>query len=84
MNPWIIESCITVTKEAATRNGFRLEPASDNRIALMANKAPYAKDICITRFASWEQAEVWFGGYEQQIVENRFLQMDKKPKEQNT
>ena len=80
MNPWIIESCITVTKEAAKRNGFRLEPASDNRIALMANKAPYAKDICITRFESWEQAEVWFGGYEQMQVENMFLQMDKKPK----
>lgn len=80
MNPWIIDSVITVTKEAAKRNGFRLEPAGDNRIALMANKAPYAKDICIARFESWEQAEVWFGGYEQQIVEAKFLQMDKKPK----
>ena len=80
MNPWIIESVITVTKEAAKRNGFRLEPASDNRIALMANKAPYAKDVLIVRFESWEQAQIWFAGYEQQIVENRFLQMDKKPK----
>ena len=69
MNPWIIESVITVTKEAAKRNGFRLEPVSDNRIALMADKHPYAKDICITRFESWEQAEVWFGGYEQHMVE---------------
>ena len=77
MNPWIIDSVITVTKEAAKRNGFRLEPAGDNRIALMADKHPYAKDICITRFASWEQAEIWFGGYEQQIMENRFLQMEK-------
>ena len=84
MNPWIIESVITVTKEAAKRNGFRLEPAGDNRIALMANKAPYAKDICITRFESWEQAEVWFGGYEQMQVENMFLQMDKKPKKEKT
>ena len=84
MNPWIIESVITVTKEAAKRNGFRLEQAGDNRIALMANKAPYAKDICITRFESWEQAEVWFGGYEQMQVENMFLQMDKKPKKEKT
>ena len=85
MNPWIIESCITVTKEAAERNGFRLEPAGDNRIALFANKSPYAKDICITRFASWEQAEIWFGGYEQKIMENRVLQhMGKIPKDKNT
>ena len=82
MNPWIIDSVITVTKEAAKRNGFRLEPASDNRIALMANKAPYAKDICIVRFESWEQAEVWFGGYEQNQMENNVLQMDKKPKKE--
>ena len=72
MNPWIIDSVITVTKEAANRNGFRLEPASDNRIALMANKVPYAKDICIARFESWEQAEVWFGGYEQHQMEAKW------------
>ena len=82
MNPWIIESCITVTKEAAKRNGFRLEPASDNRIALMANKEPYAKDVCITRFEDWAQAQLWFAGYEQQIMENKVLQMDKKPKKE--
>ena len=69
MNPWIIESVITVTKEAAKRNGFRLEPASDNRLALIANKEPYAKDVLIVRFASWEQAETWFGGYEQHMME---------------
>ena len=85
MNPWTIDSVITVTKEAAKRNGFRLEPAGDNKIALMANKAPYAKDICIVRFASWEQAEIWFGGYEQQIMENRVLQhMGKIPKKEKT
>jgi len=82
MNPWIIDSIITVTKEAAKRNGFRLEPASDNRIALMANKHPYAKDICITRFEDWIQAQLWFAGYEQQIMENKVLQMDKKPKKE--
>ena len=80
MNPWIIESVITVTKEAAKRNGFRLEPASDNRIALMANKVPYAKDVCITRFEDWVQAQIWFAGYEQNQMENKVLQMDKKPK----
>ena len=79
MNPWTIDSVITVTKEAAKRNGFRLEPTSDNRIALMADKHPYAKDICITRFASWEQAEIWFGGYEQQIMEARAIKMSKIP-----
>ena len=84
MNPWIIESCITVTKEAAKRNGFRLEPAGDNRIALMADKHPYAKDICIVRFNTWEQAEVWFGGYEQHMMEAKVLQMDKKPKKEKT
>jgi hypothetical protein len=69
MNPWIIDSVITVTKEAAKRNGFRLEPASDNRIALMANKEPYAKDVCITRFEDWIQAQLWFAGYEQHMME---------------
>jgi hypothetical protein len=82
MNPWIIDSVITVAKEAVKRNGFRLEPASDNRIALMANKEPYAKDVCIVRFESWEQAQIWFAGYEQQIMENKVLQMDKKPKKE--
>ena len=85
MNPWIIESCITVTKEAAKRNGFRLEPASDNRIALMANKHPYAKDICITRFEDWIQAQLWFAGYEQQMMEAKVIAgLNKKPKEKNT
>jgi hypothetical protein len=87
MNPWIIDSIITVTKEAAKRNGFRLEPASDNRIALMANKAPYAKDVLIVRFNTWEQAEVWFGGYEQHMMEANVitgLNKVKKPKEKNT
>jgi hypothetical protein len=69
MNPWIIDSVITVTKEAAKRNGFRLEPASDNRIALMANKAPYAKDVCIVGFKDWYHAKMWFGGYEQHMME---------------
>ena len=73
MNPWTIDSVITVTKEAAKRNGFRLEPSNDNRIALIANKEPYAKDVLIVRFASWEQAEVWFGGYEQQMMEAKVI-----------
>jgi len=81
MNPWIIDSIITVTKEAAKRNGFRLEPASDNRIALMANKAPYAKDVCITRFEDWIQAQLWFAGYEQHMMEaNVITGLNKKPK----
>ena len=85
MNPWIIDSVITVTKEAAKRNGFRLEPASDNRIALMANKAPYAKDVCIVRFKDWEHAEVWFGGYEQHMMEaNVITGLNKKPKKEKT
>jgi hypothetical protein len=85
MNPWIIDSVITVTKEAAKRNGFRLEPASDNRIALMANKAPYAKDVLIVRFNTWEQAEVWFGGYEQHMMEaNVITSLNKKPKKEKT
>jgi hypothetical protein len=87
MNPWIIDSVITVTKEAAKRNGFRLEPAGDNRIALMADKHPYAKDICITRFNTWEQAEVWFGGYEQHMMEANViagLRKSNKSKEKNT
>ena len=87
MNPWIIESVITVTKEAAKRNGFRLEPSSDNRIALIANKAPYGKAVFIGRFASWEQAEVWFGGYEQHMMEANYiagLSKSSKSKEKKT
>ena len=84
MNPWIIDNVITVTKEAAKRNGFRLEPASDNGIALIANKQPYGKDVCIFRFKDWEHAQIWFGGYEQQIMEANVLKISKKPKEQNT
>jgi len=84
MNPWIIDSVITVTKEAAKRNGFRLEPASDNRIALIAAKEPYGKDVCIVRFKDWEQAEIWFGGYEHQMMEAKVIAgLYKKPKERN-
>jgi hypothetical protein len=53
----------------------------------MANKEPYAKDVLIVRFASWEHAEVWFGGYEQHMMEANViagLNKVKKPKEKKS
>ena len=69
MNPWHIESIINEAKDRANRNGFRLEPGEGNSIKLVAQKEPYGKNICIGRCADWREVEVFFMGYEQQILE---------------
>lgn len=69
MNPWHIDSIITHAKDLAARNGFRLEPGTANTINMVADKAPYGKNVVIGRLDDWRHVEVFFAGYEQQKME---------------
>lgn len=58
-------------KEMAQRNGFTLE--IDNKIDVIACKAPYAKSVRVATLDGFQEVVTYFSGYEQMRFETKEL-----------
>jgi len=69
MNPWKQKEIIDISLSAADRNGFRFAPHAHfgERVCLFTkgnNEHGFVNDIPLQAFASWEEANAFFLGWE--------------------